>query len=341
MKAFKYKLFFLIIVLISSCDDGNIITTTFNFDENTNLSLCRQNGVNVLYFIDQETNEAISFEFVEDDFDGTFSGLEDEFIEIEIPISNTNRVTYRRLNASITGANYFCQEVPPSSPQVLEEFVSTTGGTAILQIRISEQDDNDDVPAEREDLNGNGDLSDDDSDGDGIPNFLDTDDDNDNVLTRDEELEADAEDENVIDIDGVLYVDTDNDGIPNFLDNDDDGDGLLTRNEDLNVCIDPENPRLNPGNDFNEQNLANYLNPEISEAVDINLDNIVRANTIRRSFFTQVVFNDITFENVNNNESLTFTSFIMGRYNVSNVQQDLEFENEDLISEDEAGNFCQ
>jgi hypothetical protein len=247
-------------------------------------------------------------------------------------------VTYRRLSGNISGNNYFCQEVPPSSPQVLEEFISTTGGTAVLQIRISEQDDNDDIPAELEDINGNGDLFDDDSDGDGIPDFLDTDDDNDNVLTRSEELLA--VDENGATIPGQ-YVDTDGNGTPNYLDADDDGDGVLTRNEDLDVCEDPENPLLNPDNDTNADGLQNYLNPDATESVSTNIDNIVKTNTVRRSFFTQVVFNDITFENTNNSESLTFTSFIMGRYNVSNVEQELEFENEDLISEDDAGNFCQ
>jgi hypothetical protein len=216
----------------------------------------------------------------------------------------------------------------------LEEFVSTTGGTATLQIRVFEQDDKDDVPTELEDINGNGNLFDDDTDGDGIPDFLDTDDDNDNVFTSSEELLV--SDENGNTIPGV-YVDTDGDGIPNYLDSDDDGDGIPTRNEDLNVCEDPANPALNPDNDANEDGLKNYLNPEATEELTINF---VKLNEISRSFFTQVVFNDITFENVDNNESLTFTSFIMGRYSVNNVDQIIEF-NDSVMSEAEIGDFCQ
>jgi hypothetical protein len=340
LKAFKYTLLFIITATFSACDDGNIITTTFNFDENTNLSLCQQSGVSVLHFIDQETNEAIAFQFSDDEFDGTFTGIDENTIEVSFNINNSNRVIYRRLSDNISGNEYFCQEIPPGSPRVLEEFVSTTGGTATLQIRVFEQDDNDDVPAELEDINGNGELFDDDSDGDGIPDFLDTDDDNDNVFTSSEELLADDEDENVVEIDGVLYVDTDADTIPNYLDDDDDGDGVLTRNEDLNACEDPENPALNPDNDLNADGLQNYLNPDETESLSFNIDNIVKANTIRRSFFTQVVFNDITFENTSNNESLTFTSFIMGRYNVNNVEQDLEFNNS-VTSQEDAANFCQ
>lgn len=312
-----------------SCDDGNIIVTSFDFDEDTNLSLCQQDNVNVLYFIDSETNEAISFKFSTEDFDGTFTGLQSTDT-INININATNEVVYRKLSASANGNNYFCQQIPPSSPQVIEEFISTSGGTATLLITIFEQDDNDGVPADIEQLEG-------DTDGDGIPDFLDTDDDNDNVLTSVEAVLQVDENDNPIQ---GQYVDTDTNGIPNYLDNDDDGDLILTKNEDLNVCEDPENPALNPGNDQNDEELPNYLNPNAAESVNINIANIVKRNTVSRSFFTQVVFNDITFENVNNNESLTFTSFIMGRFTINNVSQDLPF-NDTVISEDEAGNFCQ
>lgn len=336
---YKYHLilaFFALNFLIS-CDDGDIITTTFNFDENTSLSLCQQDDINVLYFIDPETNEAISFRFPDADFDATFTGLE-TVQTIEIPLNSNNQVTYRRLSASANGADYYCQQIPPSSPQVIEEFVSTTGGTAVLEIRISEQDDNDGVPPELEDINGNGNLFDDDSDGDGIPDFLDTDDDNDNVLTASEELEALDDNGNVItDENGdIVYVDTDGDGVPNYLDDDDDGDDIPTRNEDLNACEDPENPALNPDNDLNEDGVPKYLDNTATESIEIN---VVKRNNISRSFFTQVVFTDITFENQNSNESLSFTNFIMGRFQTS-VTQDLEF-NDTVISEDDVNNICQ
>lgn len=332
-----------------SCDDGNIIVSSFDFDEETNLSLCQQDNVNVLYFIDPETNEAISFKFSAEDFDGTFTGFETSQKTLTININATNEVVYRKLSASANGNNYFCQQIPPSSPQVIEEFISTTGGTATLEINTiyglvteEDDDDNDGISNLLEDRNANGNLFDDDTDGDGIPDFLDTDDDNDNVITASEELEALDDNGNIItDSNGdIVYVDTDLDGTPNYLDDDDDGDLILTRNEDLNVCEDPENPALSPGNDTNADGLANYLNPNATESVNINIENIVKRNTVSRSFFTQVVFNDITFENVNNSESLTFTSFIMGRYTVNNVNQDLPF-NDTVISEVEAGNFCQ
>ena len=310
---------FVISLIIISCDDGDIIVTTFDFDQETPLSLCQQDGNNVLYFIDSETNEAISLEFDLDEFDGSFEGLADPD-PIVLNIDNTNRVIYRKLSGQPEGgaSAYYCQQVPPSSPQVLEEFISTTGGTVTIQISILAQDDDDDVPAEIEDRNNNGDFFDDDSDGDGIPDFLDIDDDNDNVLTKSEELEREDDNGNII---PGEYTDTDNDGNRNYLDNNDDGDAVLTINEDLNYCDDPQNPALNPTNDINVDGLPHYLNNQETGSVNIT---ILQSNVITRSFLTTIVFTDITFESVNSNESLTFQNFPMGRYEAT-VEQRIQF----------------
>lgn len=69
--------------------------------------------------------------------------------------------------------------------------------------------DGDSVPTFLEDVDGDG-YFDDDTDGDRTPDFRDIDDDNDDVLTRDE---YDINGDNVPD-------DTDNDGIPDYLDRD-------------------------------------------------------------------------------------------------------------------------
>ncbi len=74
-----------------SCDDGDIIVTTFDFDLETPLSLCQQDNENVLYYIDPTTNEAISFEFNLDGFNGTFPGLA-EPEPIVLNINNTNKI---------------------------------------------------------------------------------------------------------------------------------------------------------------------------------------------------------------------------------------------------------
>ena len=117
--------------------------------------------------------------------------------------------------------------------------------------------DADSIADINEDLNGNGDLSDDDSDGDGVPNYLDEDDDNDTVLTLTE-----------VGASQTVNGDTDGDGIPNHLDIDDDGDGYLTIEEDTNG----DNDLLN--DDSDGDGILDYLDPiddAYSPLLDLNL----------------------------------------------------------------------
>ena len=329
----KFVLSICIITSVISCDDGDIIVTTFDFDQDTPLSLCQENGTNVLFYIDPDTNEAISLEFNLDDFDGSFQGLVNPEPVI-LNINNTNRIVYRKLSGQPDGGanSYYCQQIPPSSPQVLEEFISTSGGTVTIQISVLEQDDNDGIPADLEGVSNGNDGFQLDTDADGIPDFLDIDDDNDNVLTISEELEVLDDNGNII---PGVYVDTDLNGIPNYLDNDDDGDGILTRNEDINYCDDPENPALNPGNDLDANGVPHYLNNTETSSVDIN---VFKSNTITRKFLTLIVFNDITFESVDSNESLTFQNFPMGRYETT-LQETIPF-SDGSMSEDDVGINC-
>lgn len=112
--------------------------------------------------------------------------------------------------------------------------------------------DLDTVATSSEDLNGDGNLSNDDTDGDGIPNFVDNDDDGDIVLTQYEYVFG--RDANAT----MAYLDTDNDTVLNYLDNDDDGDGVLTKNEDYNGNFNPSDDDTNANSipDYLEQGVA-------------------------------------------------------------------------------------
>ena len=88
------------------------------------------------------------------------------------------------------------------------------------------------------------------TDGDAEVNFRDTDDDNDGILTKDEDVNNDG---------NPMNDDTDSDGIPNYLDSDDDGDGILTIDEDDNLDGDPTNDDC----DFN--GVPNFLDSSICE----------------------------------------------------------------------------
>ena len=161
----------------------------------------------------------------------------------------------------------------------------STTGTAVFTISLMEDDD-DGIAAELEDINGNGDLTDDDTDGDGLPNFIDEDDDGDNVLTR---LEIDMDD-----LDGDMNpltdpLDTDGDSIPNHLDSDDDGDGVDT--------IDEENDTQdqNPANDFTDPAVADYLNDLINTTVPAVA---YRDHSIQQNFEVELIITGLQLSNI-------------------------------------------
>ena len=116
--------------------------------------------------------------------------------------------------------------------------------------------DNDGVADDAEDINNNGDLDDDDTDNDGTPNYLDADDDGDNVDTADEVMAVSGRNSS------HPFIDTDNDTIENYLDDDDDGDGVLTINEDYNNNGDPTD------DDTNTNGTPDYLENAVALSVN-------------------------------------------------------------------------
>ena len=125
--------------------------------------------------------------------------------------------------------------------------------------------DNDGVTNNLEDINANGDLTDDDTDNDLIPNYLDPDDDGDLVET-------------LLEVRGFtigassnmyVYIDTDNDQIENYLDPDDDGDGVNTADEDYDGDGNPLN------DDANNNQIPDYLDNTVTlSSSDIQLSQI-------------------------------------------------------------------
>jgi len=112
---------------------------------------------------------------------------------------------------------------------------------------VRADNDNDNILNKDEDLNRDGEVLDDDSDEDGVPNYFDVDDDNDGVLTKEEDVDND---------DNPLNDDTDNDEIPNYLDDDDDNDGILTIDEDADGDGNPTN------DDTDDDGIPDYLDSD-------------------------------------------------------------------------------
>ncbi len=215
-------------ILFYSCNDGDIIVTTFNF-ESTTLENCGAPGNYVFFKIKNNPAESISLRL--NSVDSIFNL--DETLNIELN-GMGNVVNYREYDGDITN-NYFCNSVPPANPKVLVEYIGNSGTVVLTKNIVFNDNDGMDEP-----------LSDFDTDGDAIPDYYDLDDDGDNVLTSVEIGSNPSEPR-----------DTDGDGIPDFLDPDDDGDGILTINEE-------GDGDLNPANDIGPNGIPFYLDFDTS-----------------------------------------------------------------------------
>ncbi len=145
------------------------------------------------------------------------------------------------------------------------QTIYATGNGMITPVVLQALDcstdyDQDTVPTDVEDINGDGNLANDDTDGDGIPDFLDNDDDGDLILSNVEYVFGRA----------LALQDTDGDGTPNYLDNDDDGDGVLTIDEDY----DNNNNPLD--DDTNVNGIPDYLEESVALGVPTETSALVR-----------------------------------------------------------------
>ncbi len=271
--------FFLVIILslvfVSSCNDGDVITVEFDFGE-TFVS-CTGIKNSVFYKTKKDPSESLSM-LIED------LSIEQllNFKGADTTITKTGTFNYRTYSNTTLPSNLFCNDIPSSDIKITNDSESTAIATFTTTLT---EDDNDGVPAELEDVNGDGVLTiDDDTDKDGIPNYLDVDDDGDNVLTEDENPDPNG--------DGILddAQDTDGDGTPDYLDPDDDGDGVLTRDEENDT------QNANPKDDVTNVDVGpDYLNPIVKDKVDATK---YRIHTIYKTYLVTLYISNLALPNI-------------------------------------------
>lgn len=301
--------------LISACDDGEIIVTNFDF-EDSSLQFCEGPDRNVIYAINNnDVFESISLEFsnnqLQADEDGNLIPPEEE--QVSFGLTGNNRVVYRIYDTEVPN-DYFCNVVPPSSPQVIEEWVSGTGATVRINTGFTDEigtadPDRDGLENLEEGWDPNG-TDHQDTDEDGIPDYLDKDDDGDNVSTS-EELANSADDP----VNENGDRDTDEDDIPNYLDNDDDNDGVLTRLEVEEGSLD------NPTTFQTAAGIANYLNQEQTAEL---VHEVYISHDITRNYGLQILIDNLKFERQDGSgESIMFQTYNLGNLNASNIDYPL------------------
>ncbi len=282
-----FALLFFFTIFLQSCDDGDIIITTFNFDE-AELKACGTVGNYVFYKVNPEALESLSLKL----------GVTDSIYktaETKSYILNgtTNFVNYRTYDGDL-GTTYFCSSIPPTAPNVTVDYLAASGTADFVTTFVYE--DNDNVPADIEE--------DGDTDGDGLPDLYDLDDDGDNVPTA---RELDTENADGDNNPFTNPKDTDGDGIPDYLDEDDDNDGVLTRNEDINMDLDPTN-------DVTDTSVGpDYLNPAV--AIDYNI-NEYRVHTYKIFKSVKITLKNLVL--VNGDEEITQETLTMG--SIENVE---------------------
>ncbi len=283
----RFFLYIFFASLFISCDDGDVIVTTFDFEDRA-LQQCQGSNAFLFFQINDAGTESLS---------ARLAITEDIFIEEETQSftinGTTNFANYRIYDGSVE-ADYFCNEVPPTSPPVTVEYIAESGiASTTVTLNFDDEDGLAFVDSDDPELEGTGDF-----DGDGIPNYYDFDDDGDNVPTI---LELDTENADGDNDPLTNPKDTDDDGIADHLDTDDDGDGILTIDEDADQD-------LNPTNDIDETSVgANYLNGAIS--ISYNITNY-REHDYAFSSDIRLILSNMSF--VNGEEQITRETIDMG-----------------------------
>ncbi|MGC1473309.1 MAG: hypothetical protein WA775_12010 [Psychroserpens sp.] len=275
-------------LMVLSCDDGDIFEVDLDFDEDT-FEFC---GDLVLYKIKDTPPETLSIKLSGTELDDFLEVDEENMYQEEFLFSSSNNsFNYRTYSDIPVVLVDFCNDVPSSSNEILTDAEDNSGTVTITTILV--EDDGDGIPAADEDINGDGDLENDDTDMDGIPNYLDPDDDGDNVLTineiDDDNLDGDNDPlTNPLNSDANSTMNPDN--IPDYLDIDDDGDGVNTRDEE-NITADQ-----NPQNDVSQSNGGpDYLNPAVATTV---VATAFRIHNIQQSFTISAFIENLSLSNL-------------------------------------------
>lgn len=275
LELMRYIIFALLLfnLIVTSCDDGNVFNVEFDFEDT--FDACGDTDL-VFYKTKSDPSESLSIVIKNFSIEDLLVVDSSNMFYVEKTGTTFNYITYN--NSSISG-DIFCNDIPPSNITIINDY--TSSATAKITTILTEDDD-DGIPAALEDINGDGDLTNDDTDGDGLPNYLDFDDDGDNVPTKTEKPDPNG-DGNLSDA-----QDTDGDNIPDYLDNDDDGDGVLTRDEENNE------QNENPTDDVTNSEIGpDYLNSAVAETVAAKA---YRVHSIKKTYTVSLTVSGISLD---------------------------------------------
>ncbi len=113
--------------MLFSCNDGDFEVPSMEFK--ASISEC---GDLLLYRLNESGTESIAISLSKSDF-------EQKVGKKIINLGKTIKVTYLIFDAKV-GANYFCNNIPPTSPKVLQTYTATSGKIVLNAIEVTDDD---------------------------------------------------------------------------------------------------------------------------------------------------------------------------------------------------------
>jgi len=131
-KSFLTLSFCFLIAIITSCDDGEIIVKDFDFD-NVNLQTCGSEGNYVFYKNNSVNYESLSLNLK------TNTSLYSEPHLTEYTFNGVDiYAKYRRFDSNLP-SNYYCNNIPPSTPSIMDEYTASSGKVQV-HVEFREED---------------------------------------------------------------------------------------------------------------------------------------------------------------------------------------------------------
>ena len=123
-----FPIVFLTLSLLTNCDDGDLITETFNFEANTNVVKC--DASNIYYKIN--ASEALILNTPEENFPNVETLANTPRI---VTIGSNTTIVYRKYSETVA-ANSICSSPAPATPVVLEEWNIIGGRLEIVTTKL-------------------------------------------------------------------------------------------------------------------------------------------------------------------------------------------------------------
>ncbi|MDT0606963.1 hypothetical protein [Croceitalea rosinachiae] len=127
----KNALLFLLLISLCACDDGDLQIETLDFDS-VNLNFCDDpiaTSSNILFKINDD--ETLILTLQSGVLNNGVIGTDTTTTESTVP--NQSQVTYRIFSDNVT-STYFCGDIPPVTPTVIEEIDAEDGTVTIKSI---------------------------------------------------------------------------------------------------------------------------------------------------------------------------------------------------------------